>query len=116
VGSKFKIDQGLQPRCCLNDNITPTAAISTVWPTLGNIFFPSKADATVTAVASFDKKFRFINKRHGKSKIPGPLAYSEPTSKKRSKKNSAITRSDDRVDYLKLPVRTVSNQSNQAGG
>jgi hypothetical protein len=62
---EMKIEEGLFGTCGLDHHITAFATISTVRTASGNIFFPSKTDASTAAVTGPDVDLDLVNKTHG---------------------------------------------------
>jgi hypothetical protein len=61
---KTKIHQGIHVFRGDQVNATAIAAITTVRPPQRNVFFPPETYAAVSAIASFNANFNFINEFH----------------------------------------------------
>ncbi|MGB5230332.1 MAG: hypothetical protein WBN83_02275 [Desulfoprunum sp.] len=52
-----------------DDHIAALSPIAAIGPPLGNVFFPAKTHTAITAIAGFDKKFRFIDEGHDQPQL-----------------------------------------------
>ena len=59
-----KIHQRIQPGVTDQENATPVAPIAAIGTALGNIFFPTKADAAVTTISGLDLNCGFVDEFH----------------------------------------------------
>jgi hypothetical protein len=55
--------QGFQTGLDLHEDMASSATITTIWPTTGNVFFPTETDASVAAVTGAGKNFQLIYKQ-----------------------------------------------------
>jgi hypothetical protein len=64
MGTKTKIKQRVKARINFDVHRAPPSTISTIGTAPWDKLLPEKADATITTVSGFYKKFCFVDKAH----------------------------------------------------